>query len=64
MTRKALQFLAANKRSPIVYCGIIGKGGRGAIYRLADDSSFSLTRADCLDLPAHQLRWATLEKVA
>ena len=64
MTRRAREFLAANKVSPIVDGGVIGSGGRGAMYRLADDRRFTLGRADCLDLPAHQLRWAILEKVA
>lgn len=59
MTAAARKFLKANARSPVVYCGVVGNGGRGAIYRLADGSVWKLNRLDCLEV--RNPRFATLE---
>lgn len=55
MTHNAHRFTEANKRSPVVYGAVIGNGGRGAIYRLANDQTFTLTAAECAMV---QPRWA------
>lgn len=56
MTHKAHRFIEANKISPVVYGSVIGNGGRGATYRLADDQTFTLTAAECRMIG--QPRWA------
>lgn len=40
-------FIAANKRSPVVSGAVIGSGGEGAHYTLANGKTFTLTAADC-----------------
>lgn len=47
MTIKAYRFIEANKISPVVYGAAIGTGGQGAIYRLADNKTFTLTAEEC-----------------
>lgn len=60
MTRRALQFVAANALSPVVYGSVIGNGGRGAVYRLANDLAFRLTANDCraVAVSGAEPRWA------
>lgn len=60
MTRRAQHFIAANALSPVVYASVIGRGGQGAVYRLANDMAFTLTADDCraLTLAGAEPRWA------
>jgi hypothetical protein len=59
MTAPARRFLQANAQSPVVYGSVIGDGGRGVMYRLADGTVWKLTRQDCLHV--RQPRWAMFE---
>lgn len=45
--RKIEEFKAANAQSPVVYGSVIGRGGEGCIYRLADERVFKLTAREC-----------------
>ncbi len=66
MTPKAKQFLAANRRSPVVYGSVIACPRRkqengaplavGCYYRLDDGSTFRLNRRDLLFVPMP--RWS------
>jgi hypothetical protein len=47
VTGKALLFADANRESPIVYGSVIGRGGQGVFYRLANGRTFKLTAAEC-----------------
>jgi hypothetical protein len=44
---KAERFKAANKESRVVSATVVGLGGEGATYRLADGRTFKLTAAEC-----------------
>lgn len=55
MTLKASQFLSANARSAVVY---FGAEGGGVTYRLADGSTWKLSRREARKIG--QPRWAHL----
>jgi hypothetical protein len=61
MTWRAEQFTKANRESPVVYGSAIGDGGKGAMYRLADDRTFTLTAVECAMVKP---RWAFEEAAA
>ncbi|GAA0765846.1 hypothetical protein GCM10009434_08210 [Brevundimonas olei] len=41
------RFIAANKRSPVVSGAVIGSGGQGAHYTLANGKTFTLSADEC-----------------
>ena len=49
------RFKEANKISPVVSATVIGRGGQGAFYRLANDTYFKLTSEECRQVTP---RWA------
>lgn len=57
MTKKARAFVEANKKSPVVYGSVIGRGGQGAYYRLEDGSTFELGQLDCVVAGAPLWPW-------
>ena len=50
MSDNAADFLAANMISPVVYGAVVGRGGEGCRYRLADGREFHLTRDECAEV--------------
>lgn len=56
MTARAQKFVAANALSPVVYGSVVGSGGRGAVYRLANGLAFTLSAAECRAVG--EIRWA------
>lgn len=40
-------FVEANRKSPVVSGAVIGRGGRGCRYTLADGRTFRLSSEDC-----------------
>jgi len=40
-------FKEANAKSPVVYGAVIGLGGKGASYTLANGKTFKLSAAEC-----------------
>jgi ribosomal protein L24E len=56
LSSNAAAFVAANKRSAVVFGAAIGQGGQGAIYVLRNGKSFRLTADECaaIGMP----RWA------
>lgn len=63
LTPRQRRFVAANRISPVVYGSVLGNGGKGCFYRLADGQTFTLTARDCATI-GQQVRWAFYEKVA
>jgi hypothetical protein len=61
MTHRAHRFLEANRSSAVVYGSVIGNGGKGCFYRLADEQTFTLTAEECRMVGAP--RWA-FEEIA
>lgn len=59
MTANLRRFLDANKRSPVVYGSVIGSGGKGCFYRLADGSTWTLRALECAAIGVP--RWAFYE---
>lgn len=47
MTRNARAFLEANRRSPVISGAVIGSGGKGGYYTLANGQSFTLNVREC-----------------
>lgn len=47
MTPKAEAFIKANESSPVVSGAVIGSGGKGARYTLANGQRFKLTSEEC-----------------
>lgn len=60
MTRKLIDFVAANVGSPVVYGSTIGAADEptGCFYRLANGRSFRLTTAELRRLPPGCPRWS------
>lgn len=50
MSKNGERFVAANAKSPVVYGAVIGRGGKGCTYRLADGQEFRLSSADCREI--------------
>lgn len=46
-TPKVQRFILANQESPVVYASVLGSGGRGGLFRLADDRTFKLSADEC-----------------
>jgi hypothetical protein len=59
-TYRARRFREANRRSPVVYGSVIGEGGKGCFYRLADEQTFELNAEECRAI-GHP-RWAFEEE--
>ena len=56
---KVRRFIDANKESPVVYGAVIGDGGRGAMFRLADDRVFTFNP---VEVGLIKPRWAFEEQ--
>jgi hypothetical protein len=50
MTENGKRFVEANGTSPVVCGVVIGRGGEGCRYTLADGSSFRLSSDDCKEI--------------
>lgn len=50
MSPQAKEFLAANRRSPVVSGSAIGSGGQGAWYELRSGVIFKLTAEECREI--------------
>jgi|GEM_PF-4708531 len=47
MSDNLKRFIAANRRSPVVSGAVIGNGGQGAHYTLANGKTFTLSDDEC-----------------
>jgi hypothetical protein len=50
MTENGKQFVAANAKWPVVSGAVIGRGGKGCRYTLANGQSFRLSSDDCREI--------------
>lgn len=57
MTKRSEAFVIANDLSPVVSGSVIGTGGQGGRYTLADGTSFRLSLDDCRALPSGYPIW-------
>lgn len=51
------KFVATNDRSPVVSGSVIGKGGEGGRYQLANGKNFTLDLLTCRALPREYPKW-------
>lgn len=61
MTPAASMFKRANDRHPVVEARVIGRGGEGGHYWLANHKCFELSAADLRSLPEGYPRWRLSE---
>lgn len=57
MTDKSEQFMKENDKSPVIIGSVIGNGGQGGYYTLANGKQFTLNLQDCNDLPEGYPKW-------
>ena len=57
MTKKAKEFMKENAIHPVVSGSIVGSGGQGGFYTLANHKTFRLSREDCLALDPEYPIW-------
>jgi len=56
MTENGKRFVVANAMSPVISGAVIGRGGKGCIYTLANGQEFRLSSDDCKEIG--KPRWA------
>lgn len=57
MTKNAKAFVEANKTSGVYKAHAIGNGGKGGVYTLEDEQTFTLTREE-LESMSTSPRWS------